>query len=130
MSDFIWQNSKFQEIPTLLVSTVSDFRESPEYQKLAEYERDISAVVVGAFAQYLSRLHERKQAGENNVNLDSAITSAHNAVEEMATSSESAILDLVTDEIYENLDCNTEVLEKIREHLKPASLALYDRWKG
>jgi len=130
MSDFIWQKSKFQEISTLLVSTVSGFGESPEYQKLAEYERDISGVVVGAFAQYLCRLHERKQAGENNEDLDSAITSAHNAIEEMASSSESAILELVTDEIYENLECNTEVLEKIREHLNPASLALYERWKG
>lgn len=61
MSDFIWQKSKFQEIPTLLVSTVSGFGESPEYQKLAEYERDISGVVVGAFAQYLCRLHEQPE---------------------------------------------------------------------
>jgi hypothetical protein len=46
------------------------FKESPEYEELRAYELDISGVVVAAFAKYLCRLHERKQAGEENEDLD------------------------------------------------------------
>ncbi len=128
MNDFVWRKSKFQEIPTLLVSSVNGFKESSEYGELRDYELDISGVVVASFAKYLCRLHERKQAGEENADLDRAIASAHDMIELMAASRESSLLELVTDEIFENLDDKPEVLEKIKEDLRPASLALYERW--
>jgi hypothetical protein len=130
MTNFIWEKSKFPDVPRVLVSTVEGFEASPEYRKLPDYERDISGVVVGAFAAYLCRLHEQLQAGEKDDGLRMAVISAHDAIEEMAGSSESAMIDLVTDEIYENLDCKPEVLKSIQEHLKPVSLTLYQRWSA
>ena len=130
MSNFIWKKSMFHEIPAFLVSTATGFRESPEYKQLADYELDISGVVVSAFARYLCRLHEQKQATDGNSELDDAIASAHHAVEVLALSKDSAVHDLVTDELFEALDCKGEVLEGLRQHLSPASLALYNVWKN
>ena len=128
MSDFIWKQSKFREIPAFLSSNAEGFRESPEYQQLADYELEISGVVVSAFARYLCRLHEQEQAGDTNVDLAGAIASAHDAIEVLAASPESAVHDLLTDELYENLDCQGEVLERLRQQLRPAALAIYDSW--
>jgi hypothetical protein len=41
MSNFIWKESKFREVPTFLTSTAEGFRDSPEYEQLADYELDI-----------------------------------------------------------------------------------------
>ncbi len=128
MNEFILQKNSIQEIPAFLVTRVSGFSESAEYKELRDYELDIPGVVCGVFAKYLCKMHERRLEGHTDESVNSAISSAHEAIEVLASSPESTSRELVTDEIYENLDCKENVLEQIRSHLKPESRALYQRW--
>src|SRR5256885_1767993 len=103
MSEFIRRESELQKIPALLVSRVSGFRESREYRGMRDYELDIPGVVCGAFARYLVRIHAEEAAGENQSATGMAVASAHEAIETLASSLETAVRCLVTDEIFENL---------------------------
>lgn len=107
MTDFILRQNQSAQIPEFLRSTVSGFKQSPEYLKLREYEHDISAVVMSAFAEYLCRIHDRKLFGHSEETTSAAITSAHEAIEVMASWSESCSRELLTDELFENLECKT-----------------------
>jgi len=123
MTDFILRRSRLQEVPQLLRSTVLGFEESDEYREIGDYAGDISAVVMAAFAEYLCKLEAQELTAHA---ADSAITSAYEALEMLASSPESGIRELVTDEIYEKLDdCEPRVLEKIRSRLGPQASALY-----
>lgn len=125
MSGFIQRESEFEKIPSLLTSRVSGFEESTEYREMRDYELDIPGVVCGAFARYLSRVHTVEAVAENQPATEMAIASAHEAIETLASSPESAVRCLLTDEIFENLNSEPEVLERIRSRLKPKALALY-----
>lgn len=126
MTDFILRGSRLQEIPELLRSTVLGFEESDEYRKIGDYAPDISAVVMAAFAHYLCKLEAQELTGTGEDGLSAVITSAYKALEMLASSPESAIRELVTDEIYETLDdCEPQILEKIRRRLGPNASTLY-----
>jgi hypothetical protein len=124
MTDFIWRISTLQKIPTMLVSTVSGFGQSPEYRELREYELSIPGVVCGAFARYLGRIYAEGQSEQSRL----AVESAHEAIEALASAPETAVRCLVTDEIFENLEVEPAVRELIKSHLKPNALALYERF--
>ena len=128
MTDFILRKDQSAQIPEFLRSTVVGFEESPEYQQLRGYEQDISGVVLGAFAGYLCKIHEKILVGHAEQNTEAVINSAHEAIEVLASSPGSTSRDLVTDELYENLECKEDVLKEIRRHLKPNALALYERY--
>jgi hypothetical protein len=123
MSEFIRGESELQKIPSLLMSRVHGFKESPEFREMRDYELDIPGVVCGAFARYLGRIHAEEGAGV-------AVAQAHEAIEMLASSPEPAVRSLVTDEIFENLECEPDVLERIKSHLKPNALTVYRRWIG
>ena len=126
MTDFILKQNQSAQILEFLRSTVSGFKESPEYLKLREYEHDISAVVMSAFAEYVCRIHDQNCLDIRKRPPRAAITSAHEAVQVMASWSESSSRELLTDELFENLDCKKQVLDDIKQHLKPHALALYE----
>jgi hypothetical protein len=128
MSEFIRRESELQRIPSVLVLRVSGFRESPEYRNMRDYELDIPGVVCGAFARYLGRIHAEEAAEMNQSTI--AVASAHEAIETLASSSETAVRSLVTDEIFESLECMPDVLDRMKSHLKPKALALYQQWIG
>jgi len=126
MSELIWRGSELQKIPALLVSRVSGFGESPEYRKLRDYEFDIPGVVCAAFADYLGRIHQEERS-ERNARI---ISSAHETLEMLASLPETAVRDLVTDEIYENMECKPDALERFKDQLRPSARVLYLRWIG
>jgi hypothetical protein len=128
MNKFIRRDNSLKQIPELLVTHATGFRESPEYRKLRDYERDIPGVVCSAFAEYICKIHEENVVGQDN-SVRNSVYSAHEALEMLASSQEAIIRELVADEIYENLDCKGEVLDSLVALLGPHSLALYRRWK-
>lgn len=128
MSDFIRRQSEVQDIPSLLTSRVFGFRESPEYRELRDYELDIPGVVCGAFGRYIARIHEQAAADASGSIPDTAIASSHEVMEALASSPEPAVHSLVTDEIFENLECKPEALKHFEAHLKGNILRLYKRW--
>lgn len=129
MSEFTRRESQLQKIPVLLVSSVSGFADSPEYRGMRNYELDIPGVVCGAFARYFGRINAEQAANQSRSGIGVAIESAHEAIERLALSQETAVRSLVTDEIFENLECEPEVLHQIKAHLKPNALALYRHWE-
>jgi hypothetical protein len=130
MSKFIRREGEASRIPDLLVSRVSGFIESPAYRKLRDYEATIPGVVCSAFADYLVQIHTHEMDGQSERGIRMAISSAHDTLELLATSPETEIRNLVTDEIFENIECRCEVLQKIKQYLMPGALALYRRWTG
>ena len=95
---------------------------------MRRYELDIPGVVCGAFARYLFRIHEQELMNKSEPDAEEIKESIHRMLEQMATSPE--LVDYVVDEIYENIECKPEVIERIKAHLKPNALALYRRWMG
>ena len=128
MSDFIRRESEAKKIPALLASQVRGFKESLEFKAMRRYELDIPGVVCGAFARYLFRIHEQELMNKSEPDAEEIKESIHRMLEQMATSPE--LVDYVVDEIYENIECKPEVIERIKAHLKPNALALYRRWMG
>ena len=126
MTDFILRRSRLQEAPELLRSTVLGFEESDEYRKIGDYAQDIPAVVMAAFAEYLCKLQAQELTASAPASTSPVIESAYKALEILASSPESAIRELVTDEIYEKLDdCEPAVLQKIRSCFGPNASTLY-----
>lgn len=116
MSNSIRRESTIPHIPRILVAEAAGFQESPEYKRLADFELDISGVVFGAFAQYLCRIHDHRLKEQNDVDIEAAIRSAHDAVEALVSTRESGVVELITDELFENLNCRTEVLADISRY--------------
>jgi hypothetical protein len=129
MTDFIRHESQMQRIPTLLTRAVG-FRESPEYKELRPYELDIPGVVSGAFAKYLSRIHAEENSDAARSMAHEPIASAHQALDALASSPETAVQNLVADEIFENLEGSEQVMARIEIHLLPHALSLYERWRA
>jgi hypothetical protein len=128
MTDFIVRKSRLQEVPEFLRSTVLGFEESNEYRRIGGYAQDISAVVMAAFAEYLCKFQAQQLTANAAANASLILSSAYKALEMLASSPESAIRELVRDEIYEKLeDCDPPVVEKIKSRLGPNALALYRR---
>jgi len=123
MSNFVRRRSQLEKVPTLLAERAKGFCDSPEYRELRPYEVTIPGVVCGAFAKYLQRIHEAlmKSSGEGN---EVAVQSAHDVLEFLSSSPESAVQELVMDEIYENLDCPPAVLTEIEKRLGTAARRL------
>jgi hypothetical protein len=128
MSDFTNRPSQSERVPSILVSRVAGFSDSPEYREMRDYELAIPGVVCSHFAKYLQRLHKEQARGNDNEMVRSGIQSAHEVLNSLASSHETDVL--VTDEVFESFDCSPEVLERIKAHLKPNALALYRRWGG
>ena len=91
MNEFIRNENDPQTMPSLMASNVFGFKESSAYRKLRDYELDIPGVVFGAFAEYLTHLHEQEFMGSDHGKIQTAISSAHEMVEILASSSNPAI---------------------------------------
>lgn len=129
MTDFMRHESQLQRIPTLLTRAVG-FRESPEYGEMRPYELDIPSVVSGAFAKYLVRIHAEENSDAAESVAHEPIVAAHQVLDALASSPETAVQNLVTDEIFENLECSQQVIVRIELNLLPNSLSLYKRWRA
>jgi len=128
MTDFIRKKSMLSEIPDLLSAKVFGFKDSVEYREMADYERDIPGVVAAAFAKYLCRIHRPELSGQ--IATKRAVKSCHDMLDNLAASSEAPVRAIVTDEIFENFDCEPAVLEDIKQHLKFHALDAYRQWSG
>ena len=128
MTDFVRIGERVEQIPSMLTASVTGFKESVEHRDLREYERDIPAVVCGAFAKYMCRIALDQFAGTPEPDTMAAISSAHAAMDTMAASPSTAVQSLLTDEVFENFHCDPAVLERIRRDLMPNAAALYTHW--
>jgi hypothetical protein len=128
MSDFLHIPSQLHAIPSLLISRVTEFKESPEYHDLRHYELDISGVVCAAFGRYLVRIYKQRELAHNDPSTLTAIMSAHETLECLASSHESAVRELVTDEIFESIERTPDILMLVKAELKPKALELFERW--
>jgi len=128
MTDFIRVGMRSEEIPSFLTVGVAGFKDSFEYGELRDYEGEIVGVVCGAFAKYVCRLAKEHLSAERSHM--AALSSAHAAIEAMAASPATEIQALITDEVFENFDCEPAVLETITRDLKPNAAALYSHWKA
>ena len=126
MNDFLRQKHRAEGIPSFLVERVSGFRESAEYQALRPYELEIPGVVCGAFAGFLSRIHQEEGSGAR-AKITPIAESAHQALEDMASVAEVVVY--LTDEVFENLDLTPKAECEFKQHLGPNARVLYDQWR-
>jgi hypothetical protein len=129
MSDFILQSNPMQHIPSLLRQAVG-FEDSPEYREMRPYELDIPGVICGAFAKYLIRIHAEEHDDGVRPIASEQIASAHEVLAALASYPETAVENLVTDEVFENLEGPSQVIARIESTLHPNALSLYQRWRA
>jgi|SoiMethySBSTD1v2_1073268.scaffolds.fasta_scaffold13395_2 hypothetical protein len=125
MTDFLRIGMRVEQVPVFLSESVTGFKASVEYQELREYERENPGVICSAFAKYLCRIAQEQFAEGTDT---PSISSAHAAMDAMAASPSTAVQSLLTDEVFENLDCDIAVVESIRRNLKPNAAELYTHW--
>lgn len=125
MSDFILKPSLYDHLPEFLQTSVLGFLDSPEFRTISEF-RDLPGVVCGALGQYLARLQREAES------LDSEgkrrLASIYKAIEAMSASEDPEVQNAVQVEIFEILNDDSNLWEKIRSSLLPASRALSD-WR-
>lgn len=126
MTNFIRRNNDLERLPSLVAGRVLGFDQAAEYLGLETYERSIPGLVCAAFARYLVRLYSSRSTGPTAA-LERTIGSAHEVLEELASSPETAVESLVTDEIYETLDDQPAVAKMIERDLRPRARELYER---
>ena len=124
MTDFLLPEGQARDITTRLAQ-LPGFRASAEYRGLRAYERDIPGVVCGAFADYLIRLYSG--AGLGSPQGDEDIRVAQHALNALATSTESSVRNIVTDEIFEKL-ADAPQRAKIETGLMAEASAFYKEW--
>jgi hypothetical protein len=112
------------------VQKVPGFAESPEYKALSSADLQLPGVVCGAFAQFLSRLQHDTLTGSKSEEAAARLAAAYHVLEWLTTSQDPDVINAIVVEIFENLDCEPQVLEAIKTHLGKASRHLYDRWLG
>ena len=127
MTDFIRRNNDLERLPSMVAGQVLGFDQSEEYRALQKYEQSIPGVVCAAFARYLVRLYSSRGSGPMASVEDAAIVSAHEVLEELASSPETAVESLVSDEIYETFDDKPVVAKMIERDLRPRARELYRR---
>jgi hypothetical protein len=108
-------------IPGFLRTSVTGFRDSLEWRMLARSECfDQPAMVAGALADFIVRIEETSRT-------DDALASAYDAIERIIADGHET---LVEDEIFANLDATrAETLRAFQAKLRPASAALFERWR-
>lgn len=128
MSNLIPTQREYSRIPQLLVQKVHGFAESPEYTSLENSDRQLSGVVCGAFAKFLARLQQCALEGFMSKASAKSLAASYHIMEQLATSSDPYVVNAVVVEIFENLDCESPVLEVMKAHLGKVSRQLYDKW--
>src|SRR5437879_5052897 len=122
--------SEYNHLPQLLVQKVPDFAASPEYKALSSADLQLPGVVCGAFAQFLSRLQQAILTESRSEEDAVSLSAAYRVLEWLATSQDPDVINAVVVEIFENLDCEPQVLEAIKTRFGKASGQLYDKWLG
>ena len=107
--------------------TVPGFRDSPEYQLVAEHH-DLPGVIVGALTPFLVRLETTSQEGTLDAKEAASLDGTYRAIEALAASGDPDVENAVVVEIFEHLHASPRILAAIRGALRPASSALYARW--
>ena len=120
----------YAPLPQWLVQKVPGFADSPAYHALSSADRQLPGVVCGAFAQFLSRLQPDILTGARSAEAAAGFPAAYHVLEWLATSQAPDVIKAVVVEIFENLDCEPQVLEALKTHLGKASRQLYDKWLG
>ena len=120
----------YAHLPQWLVQKAPGFAESPEYKALSSADLQLPGVVCGAFAQFLSRLQQNALTGSRSDEDAARLSAAYHVLEWLATSHDPDVINAVVVEIFENLDCEPDVLKAIKIHLGKASGQLYDKWLG
>ena len=130
MASWFPMPSAYAHLPQWLVQKVPGFAQSPEYTALGSADRQLPGVVCGAFAQFLSRLQHDALRGASSDEEAASLAASYHVLEWLAASHDPDVLNVVVVEIFENLDCEPQVLEAIKTHLGKASGQLYDTWLG
>ena len=128
MTTFIRRGSDLDRVPSTIVDGVSGFVDSPEYQALTEFEKRIPGVVCSAFARYIVGAYRTRHEEERASAPAAAIASSHSVLEQLASSPETAVESLVTDEIFEFFERDAGIALKVAADLRPRAKALYDRY--
>ena len=122
MGDFEIIEGEYPRVPDLLLEEAPGFRGSDEYARLHPSDHELPSVVVGAFMQYVERLHDEAGAAEP------ALAETYRAMERLATSHDPEVENVLIVDVFEHLNLPEAVLDQFLSRLGPASRALYDRW--
>ena len=124
MVDFIHHPSSYHRIGEQLLQSVPGFEASAAFQLVAA-DRELPSIVCGALAQYL--LATERQV-ISNPDKELVLAAIYQAIEDLSTSTEPVVQNVVVVDILESLFDGSDLREAIARKLQPATKALYEEW--
>jgi hypothetical protein len=116
-------------LPDFLLTAIPGFRESPEFESVAEHT-DLPGVIVGALSPYVVRLEGEDRRGKLDEASGASLQAVYSAFEMMAGSRDGHVQNALVVEVFEHLHCDERTRRRIVKRLGPHSRAAYDRWVG
>jgi hypothetical protein len=117
----------YDELPQTLLQSVSGFRDSPEFQKIAEFV-NLPGIVSASLGRYIARLEREEDIGKVDPQRKERLESAYAALEGMAKSPDSEVVNALCVEILWYLSDGSPLWEKIESKLKPECKNVLRDW--
>ena len=126
--NFIIKDREYNRIIDYLKDEVKGFSNSPELKQLDKTELELPGVVCAAFTKYWIKLEQYSREKDFQENDRTNLKDCYQAIEKMANSEDSEVVNTVVTEIFENIRCDKKLLKKIVNRLGKKSKALYEKW--
>jgi hypothetical protein len=129
MVDFIRKNNESlkNKIENILYLHVPDFKDSTEYKSL-EHSDELVGPFLGAFTQFVTNLEKEHLYRPIDKNKRHNLEQSFIFIENLASSNDDDLCNLVQVEIFENLNCEKYIEQEIVSNLGVNSKKLYEDW--
>jgi hypothetical protein len=120
----------YDKVLEIVLQEVPSFGESLEFAQLSDYEREIPGVVCAAFTKFLQHYQTEATNRALSTRETKILSDCYRLIERFSSSADPEVVNLVVVEIFENLNCERQLLQQIKSKLGPKSKELYERWIG
>jgi hypothetical protein len=128
MSGFVLVERKYDKVPSVL-RQIPGFSDSLEYERLGDDLQETPGLVCAAFSQFFERF-QRAEAEQGLTDRDSeTLAAAYRVLEEIASSDDTDVQNLVEMEFFENLNFEQPLWQLVEDRLGPNSRSLLSDWR-
>jgi len=130
MAMFVLKRSAYDRARDVLLRGVQGFADSKEFEQLGEALCGSPGLVCAAFTKFFVRFQEeeiRRGLSERDAK---TLDDAYRALEELSSSSDDSVLNLVQTEVFENLRGSNSVFDAVEARFGKRTRQLYEEWKS
>ena len=127
-SDFTISETPSNDVPAFLIRRVPELKDSTNFKSLAPELRGSPTLVCAALASTIVNSVELSPPNDSDAIQKRFLVRAFGAIEEMSSSTDHDINNLVVTEILETFNANQAAFARISSRLGQKTLALYRKW--